>query len=465
MTEFKCETQGAATFLIYQKKEQDIIDSMSMGMISNNRIDGILPFVYVQMDDAVYFKYNISAKNTLQQYFSGVVNKKRFLGVLGSLVNTFILSEEYMLETSSFVLDPSFIYINPVTSEASIVVLPIVRNVEITIEDFIKSFVFGIQFDQTEDCSYIAALISFLNSNQFFSVRDFKKLIEELQQEKKENVVFTSVQPQTSMFQEQSHQQKVIETYVSNTPASFSPVEKMEPEIKEADSQMWNPIPEDKPEKKGFFARRQEKKEEKKKEKKQKKSFFGKKEKASSKEKNFKGMAIPGMEMPEKEDKLSGISEIQLQQTKASEELQSVVPVQKHTVEKQDFGETVDLRAYLEGTTVLTGTTVLANTPSRTSPFLLNLRTREKFVIVKGTSKIGKDPVVNDFCIHGNSAISREHAIIYLQNGQVFIMDNHSTNGTYVNGVRLQPGIVSVALNEGTKLQLGDEELEFRIHE
>ena len=56
---FEYETQGAATFLVYQKQPHDVIDTMTMGMISNNKIEGVLPFIYMQIDHDTFFKYNM----------------------------------------------------------------------------------------------------------------------------------------------------------------------------------------------------------------------------------------------------------------------------------------------------------------------------------------------------------------------------------------------------------------------
>lgn len=52
-----------------------------------------------------------------------------------------------------------------------------------------------------------------------------------------------------------------------------------------------------------------------------------------------------------------------------------------------------------------------------------------------------------------------------MQNGQVYIEDNGSTNGTYVNGMKLVPKIKSKALEHGMRIRLGNEELEFKTHE
>ena len=48
---------------------------------------------------------------------------------------------------------------------------------------------------------------------------------------------------------------------------------------------------------------------------------------------------------------------------------------------------------------------------------------------------------------------------------EFYVEDLKSTNGTYVNGVKLQPQIRSTALRNGDKVRLGDEELEFIVQD
>lgn len=51
---------------------------MSLGMLTNNHISGLASAVYYQLDEVRAVKYNITAKVSLDQFFTGVVNKKEF---------------------------------------------------------------------------------------------------------------------------------------------------------------------------------------------------------------------------------------------------------------------------------------------------------------------------------------------------------------------------------------------------
>lgn len=58
------ENQGTNTFLVYEIREDDVLDTMSLGMLTNNQIEGFAQTLFTQMDDEKYVKYNVSAKVT-----------------------------------------------------------------------------------------------------------------------------------------------------------------------------------------------------------------------------------------------------------------------------------------------------------------------------------------------------------------------------------------------------------------
>ena len=120
-----------------------------------------------------------------------------------------------------------------------------------------------------------------------------------------------------------------------------------------------------------------------------------------------------------------------------------------------------------EGTTVLSSnasdpnaTTVLSGNQSIAR--LVRLSNNETINITKPYFKIGKDASRVDYCIKGNPAVSRFHASIVAKNGQFFIVDNSTTNHTYVNDSML-PANVETQISNGAKIRLADEKFEFKI--
>ena len=62
MYDFTFENKGANSYLVYKFKPDDRIDTMTLGMITNNKITGFAPCVFTQLNETRYMKYNISAK-------------------------------------------------------------------------------------------------------------------------------------------------------------------------------------------------------------------------------------------------------------------------------------------------------------------------------------------------------------------------------------------------------------------
>ena len=130
MENFSFENQGTNTYLVYTFGETDVIDTMSLGMITNNRILGLAETIYQQLDDVRQVNYNVTAKVALSQFFTGAVNKKRLLGVFSGIVNSLLETEDYMLEQSSILLDLDYIFVNVTSCEPALICLPVLNNVD-----------------------------------------------------------------------------------------------------------------------------------------------------------------------------------------------------------------------------------------------------------------------------------------------------------------------------------------------
>ena len=59
MSMFEIEKQGVSTHLTYLIRDDDNIDDLSLGMLTNNRIKGVSPIVYTQLNENRYFKFDI----------------------------------------------------------------------------------------------------------------------------------------------------------------------------------------------------------------------------------------------------------------------------------------------------------------------------------------------------------------------------------------------------------------------
>ena len=180
---FIIENQGIYTYLTYQLEPNDNIDTMGLGMITNNQIDGISQVIYSQMDNEIFLKYNISAKVSVSDFFSGAVSRKRLLGVFSSIMEAVISAEEYMIDYSNLLFDLDYIFVDVSTNKAEMICIPLMKEdaEPVDLGLFFKNIMFSTQFDQTENSDYVAKIMNYLNSSPTLNPMDFKIMIDKLQ--------------------------------------------------------------------------------------------------------------------------------------------------------------------------------------------------------------------------------------------------------------------------------------------
>ena len=105
MKEFKYENQGASSFLVYQLKEEDVLDNISLNMLTSNKAKGLASTNYMQMDTQRFIRYTITGKITANQFFARPVTKQSFMGIFKGITEAMVSAEEYMLDPARILLD------------------------------------------------------------------------------------------------------------------------------------------------------------------------------------------------------------------------------------------------------------------------------------------------------------------------------------------------------------------------
>ncbi len=177
--EFTFESQGNESFLVYKAENMQKIDSLTLGMLVNNRIPGIAPAISTQINDTRYIKYNISSKVSVEQMFTGVVKENQFLGILSGITDALSGVEAYMIPQESVVLDIKYMYADVSTYETSLVCIPIIDyHNEESLETFLKKLMINTRFDSSENCDYVAKILNFLNESSKVDIAKLKELIQ-----------------------------------------------------------------------------------------------------------------------------------------------------------------------------------------------------------------------------------------------------------------------------------------------
>ena len=549
---FSYENLGTNTFLVYEIKDNDDIDSMSLGMLTNNSIPGFAAAAFTQMDATKYIKYNVSSKIPASQLFSGPVNRKRLLGVFTGIVNAMLSAEDYMLDPQTVVLDMDYIFTDVSTCETVLVCLPVYQEAKppVDLGMFFKNIIFTTQFDQTENCVHVAQILNYLNGAPVLVLEDFKAVLDRLsapvltppvpthqppmpthqpprpvppvppqpvppqpvppvpvppqpqpvpqpvppQPAPPQPVPPQHMPPQPHGFAVPGGQPGVVTPPVATPPAGGKAADGQKPMSAFYLLQHYN---------KENAAIYKEQKEQMKQNKQKDKPAKAKKEKAPKGGQpgfNVPGQApatsfavpgqapaapfaVPGQapatpfavpgQQPAGVPAQRPVGQQPAIQRPAGQQpaVQPAVaqkpafqqpPVQPKPVTAPpaaiNFGATVVLGGETQGTTVLGAAPEVVEP----KPTLIRLKTNEKAVVNKPTFKMGKEQSYVDFAILGNSAISRSHATIYMNNGEFQIEDTNSTNHTYVDG-KMIPSNVRTPMPIGCKIRLADEEFEFKM--
>lgn len=109
--------------------------------------------------------------------------------------------------------------------------------------------------------------------------------------------------------------------------------------------------------------------------------------------------------------------------------------------------------------------TVIVKAKKRVNYFYLERKANGERILVSYSGfKIGRKQEMCDYVISGNPAVSRLHAMLYLQENACYIEDKHSTNGVCVNNAAI-PADRPYLLGESDEIDIGGEIFFVRVDE
>lgn len=138
--------------------------------------------------------------------------------------------------------------------------------------------------------------------------------------------------------------------------------------------------------------------------------------------------------------------------------------MQQQTMQQQIMQQV--MQGSMDGTTVLSDDGISIQQIQQMQPVnyhfasLTRQVTGEKIELGKPSFVLGKNPEKSDYAVAGNTNISRVHAVITMRNGRYYVMDQNSTNGTFINGRIIKAGQETEIL-PGDCLMLANEEFIF----
>lgn len=389
----------------------EMINTREIELLNSHQINSLIDPETGKKNKSELF-YKVSNYISLKEYLKSVTSKDRFLNIIISILETLKDTQKVMLYNKNFILDTEYIFVEPQSKMLLYIYLPVVNyDFEQDIKRFFMNIVYDTVFNQFEDCTYVSQYIAYFNQHTNFSVFDFEMFVRELNGEDMRS-------GDKKVELKLPHPSKFLDSNVKLCPRcgkeytnvdNFCDVCGIRLVYKDSDTSF---------------------------------SSF------SSGSPNFM-YATPIEE--EIEQVQNGTQQMTL-----SDRIGSIN-------QNSNSGSKPYVPQYSKGTTVLGaidyGTTVLSfEQLNRIAyPSLLRTKDGKKITVNKCTFVIGKSEANCDYVISDNNAISRKHATISIANGKYYVLDNSSTNGTYIDDIRIDAD-KSYEILPGQKIRFADDE-------
>lgn len=466
MSDFYYENQGELTYLVYELGQDDKVDSVSLGMLTNNAIDNIAPIIYTEVNERQILKFDVTARIPMSNYLYGKISRSSMIDILYGISKALLASEEYMLNKDCFVLNDNYIYVDVNTKAITMICLPVETESEQKIDlrrRYFKELIFKTTYDLHENNGYLAAIINSLNGSTNFSVKKFYDVLSELK---------TKPSVKSSVQTAQTRDYMAPGTTAPGITDDLKPhVEIVKPPVPGGGSDgLINPAPakKEKPMSLLYLLRNYNKENlEKYRAQRSGNTPSEPKGKVSGKGKKPMGFDIPGQESnPYTPNEKINIPEGN--NPKAPNRMPSAPASPSNSGQRgpsavlrpDDFGDTV----YADDTSEISVTTLFNDRSNfKTTPTLVRKRNNERIRIDAPVFRIGRDASFNNYAVTDNRYVGHTHCHIVSRDGEFFLVDDNSKNHTYLDGSQIPPS-TEIKLSHGQKIRLSDEEFEFRLY-
>ncbi|CAM3834596.1 FHA domain-containing protein [Mesobacillus thioparans] len=432
--EFKLESYGISKFLYFHADSKADIDGGQVELLRASRVPGILPCHAILEGENCFVRYDMISDNTLEMLKSAPATKDRLYNSFLNIAETLVDAQASGLDIANFVLSQRDIFIDNFSNRLVFIYLPVKNNIfeKGSLKEFLQELLLSAPYDENDDAVFFIKLHNFLVETEEIAPELLLEKMNELagdetlvrQPYKMPKKPKQEAAPQAAtQDQEPLPESSELEIPAIN-PNFYSPGSEVHTMKTSVDN--------------GVLTSEYTS---------QKKDVKTGRKLEIEEEVNYKRITRAELgdnnSLLKEASALGGGTSINIQPAITSSE-------------SEDAGTTV-LGVMADEDE---GTTTLGHTTRR--PFLLAVSKNEKITIAKDFFKIGRDPMRADFASE-NKVIGRVHAHVVVSNGEYFLEDNHSTNGSFVNGVKVSPK-EKVKIKHEDKIKLANEEFIFRLY-
>lgn len=170
-------------FLTYNIDNEACLDEEVIDFIEDEEPSGVVPVIFEEGEDFDTFSYSVTDRIHLSELSNQEVGAEMVLKVLRSLVLTLINMTECRIPLSYLVLHRDYIYVDS-DYKIAFICIPIEDMQEdVDLNAFLRGYLANIRYDISEDCTYVAKLLTYVNNTVGFNLHNMVSLIEELMED------------------------------------------------------------------------------------------------------------------------------------------------------------------------------------------------------------------------------------------------------------------------------------------
>lgn len=399
--EFNVTEKPFKTTLMFELYEGSDFDKKAYRILKKDKN----LFAEGKFDNEVFY-YNITNKMSLRKYMALGLNQKKLFYLIERLIDAELCFIESGINPQYMMYDADLVLVDKDTQEITFIYVPATDHglMYRPLKAFIKEILANAVYDEMENLDYVGRLITYINKNKVLDIDALPAVLADIRDSQKNLSRMTA------------------HGAVAMVKAAVAEVAAVTAADEEAEA-------------------------------------FAVKEPVQE--------AMPDVQLPQKEEEkmnvddlsISGIDMLDEHEAKAEEAIPDISfeitePEEEKTEEKA--GEMPEAPVQADDEKI-----AIREVPveQKKYPYLVRSKNQEIITIDKDEFKLGKIPGA-DYMLSDNPAVSRMHAIIHNVDNTYYICDNYSTNATYLNDERLEPGKNYLLMN-GVKVRLANDEFTY----
>lgn len=179
MLELTVEEQNGVTYAVYSEKEGDVVDQVTLNMLTNNKkIPGLSQLMYSTLDGKKYFKYDVSGMKTVSELIAGQMDRMQLSGILSGIADAFLSAGEFMIDSSDIIMDKEYVYVNPSNGNTSLLCIPVkgIQKEGQHLDEFIKDLMFSLKDSSRDVTRLVNSIQNYYTNHDSMNMADLKVL-------------------------------------------------------------------------------------------------------------------------------------------------------------------------------------------------------------------------------------------------------------------------------------------------